>query len=293
MRHHVHTAVVAAVVAGLVTFLLPRPAGLPSQPPTASSPTKETAYDRVMRTGVLRCGYLVWPPTLSRDVNTGKLSGIMVDYMEEMARRLQLKVEWAHEMNLTTFLQDLNNGKFDVECSGGWPNALRGKQATYTKPMFYFPLYAAVRADDHRFDNNYSAINNPEVRVVTWEGETSAMIRSLRFPQSQAVVVPSTLSPAEIMLNVVTGKADVTIQDYAALANFEKNNPGQLRQVAGPPLRVIPYDLTVPLGDFKLQQMLNVAADELAFDGVVNDILDKYETIPGTYLRIAPPYEVK
>ena len=256
----------------------------------ADTPAPETAYDRVMRTGVLRCGYIVWPPAIIKDINTGAMSGIMVDYMEELAKATNLKVEWTYEINLTTYLQDLNAGKFDVECSGGWPNALRGKLATYTRPLFYFPLYAAVRTDDTRFDNNYAAINDAAVRVVTLEGETSALVRERRFPASQAVVLPGSTLPGEIMLNVVTNKADVTIQDLAALANFEKNHPDQLRRVAGPPLRIIPNNLTVPLGDFRLQQMLNVAGDELSFDGAIDQILSKYETTPGTYLRVANPY---
>lgn len=36
---------------------------------------KESAYDRVMRTGTIRCGYFIWPPGFSIDPNVGKRSG--------------------------------------------------------------------------------------------------------------------------------------------------------------------------------------------------------------------------
>ena len=34
------------------------------------SGAKESAYDRVLRTGVLKCGYSVWPPYYTQDPNT-------------------------------------------------------------------------------------------------------------------------------------------------------------------------------------------------------------------------------
>ena len=50
-----------------------------AMPKTASQveAKKETAYERVTRTGVLRCGYATWPPNVMKDPNTGKVSGII------------------------------------------------------------------------------------------------------------------------------------------------------------------------------------------------------------------------
>ena len=45
---------------------------------------KESTYERVIRTGEIRCAYAVYEPPLIKDPNTGKLSGIFYDVMEEV-----------------------------------------------------------------------------------------------------------------------------------------------------------------------------------------------------------------
>lgn len=41
---------------------------------------KETAFERIMRTGTMRCGYVVWAPYLSVDPKTGQMGGVAYDY---------------------------------------------------------------------------------------------------------------------------------------------------------------------------------------------------------------------
>lgn len=286
MRHHIHTAFIAALVAALITLFLPRPAGVPVSAPTV----RESAFDRILRTGEIRCGYMNWPPAVSKDTNTGDMSGIMVDYMNALGEALGLKIIWQEEISLATYLTDLNNHRYDMECSGGWPNALRGKEVEYSTPIFYFPIYAAARADDHRFDGDFSLLNRPEARIVSADGETAERIRRQRFPLSTSVGLPASAQPADMLQNVVTGKADVAFLDYAAILNFNAGSEQKLHRLSNVPLRVIPNNTSFAAGEYRLQQMLNTATNELLYDGVIDSILDKYETEPGTYLRVAPPY---
>ncbi|NTU77067.1 MAG: hypothetical protein HGA90_04555 [Alphaproteobacteria bacterium] len=58
---------------------------------SAQSVVKETRLEQVKRTGVLRCGYLIWPPFNTKDPNTGKMGGFYYDLLEEMGRQLKLK----------------------------------------------------------------------------------------------------------------------------------------------------------------------------------------------------------
>lgn len=44
--------------------------------PAAAETGKESAYECVMRTGTLRCGYILLPPEMNKDPNTGALSVI-------------------------------------------------------------------------------------------------------------------------------------------------------------------------------------------------------------------------
>lgn len=286
MRHHIHTAFIAALVAALITLFLPRPAGVPVSAPTA----KESTFDRIMRTGEIRCGYFNYAPAFMTDANSGTHSGILHDIFQELGKSLQLKIVWAQEINLGTFLEDLNRGRYDLECAGGWPNALRGRKIDYTSALFYAPIYAYGRKDDYRFDTAYASINNPSVRIATIDGEYTATLQNRRFSQSTNIGLPQGSHLSELTQNVLTDKADLLITDRASFLDYDRKNPGQLRQVAGPPVSITTFTIALPGGETRLQNMLNTALDELRHDGVIDSILDKYETEPGTYLRIAPPY---
>ena len=82
------TLVVAVVTSFLtVQFMVPQNAdsGAVSLPKE-----KESVYERVIRTGKIRCGYAVWQPVLMKDPNTGAFSGVYYDYMNLLAARLGL-----------------------------------------------------------------------------------------------------------------------------------------------------------------------------------------------------------
>ena len=57
--------------------------------PAWAGDDKESAYERVIRTGIIRCGYFVWPPFLAIDPNTNKKSGIFFDIVEEILFKLK------------------------------------------------------------------------------------------------------------------------------------------------------------------------------------------------------------
>ena len=116
------TVLVSAVVALLVVlvahFVLPAN----SLPQTAA---KESVYDRVMRTGTIRCGYNTEPPFVVIDPNTRKVSGAGVDIVEEMGKLLGLKVEWAEQVGWDMMAAGLQNGRYDLACNGKWVLAHR------------------------------------------------------------------------------------------------------------------------------------------------------------------------
>lgn len=75
-----------------------------------SAGAQETAFERVVRTNTLRCGYYVFPPITSRDVKTQKLSGLSIDMMERIGQSSGLKIEWAEEVDFGTWPQGLRTG---------------------------------------------------------------------------------------------------------------------------------------------------------------------------------------
>jgi polar amino acid transport system substrate-binding protein len=251
---------------------------------------KESVYERVLRTKTLRCGYATWEPMIIIDPNTKQLSGIAHDVIEAAAKKLSLKVEWTEEVGWGEYVTALDNKRFDVMCTGGWPNSQRARIIQFTQPFAYSPLNVYVRANDTRFDNNLAAINNAATSISTLEGSTANIVAAESFPLAKTLVLPELSSVADVFMNVTTKKADATILDAASGQNFINKQPGKLKIAeGGQNVRVFPNVFHVARGEYELQQMLNVALTELGNAGITQKIIDKY--MPGAYYTPQTPYK--
>ncbi|MDD5587070.1 MAG: transporter substrate-binding domain-containing protein [Alphaproteobacteria bacterium] len=279
------TILIAAVVAGGVAYLAP---GTRS----GESAVKESAYDRVLRTGVLRCGYADWPPyVFTKDPATGKVSGILADVTETMAAKLSLKVDWSENTGWGSYIEALRTGRIDAFCAGSYRNAEKGRYLAYTVPVFYNAVYPYVRVDDHRFDKDLSVVNDPGVRISTMDGEISDMIAKAHFPKATAVSVPQLGQGTDIFVNIAAGKADIVFNEPSITDDYIKNNPGTLRRAGNVPFQTYPTCLDVDIHEMQLRDMLDSALIELQNAGLIEKIISKYSSDPKVFLRAAKPYE--
>jgi len=262
-----------------------------TQKTEASKPT-EPAYERVMRTNTLRCGYGFWEPGFSKNLETGQLTGIFYDYMNAIGQHTGLKVEYTEELGWGDFPAALNSGRIDAMCFGAWPKAHMAREVLFTEPTYYLPIDAYARSSDNRFDHEPLKINSPDVKISVMDSELSSELARTTFPKAQTLSVPQ-LSPAgTLLLNVSSGKADITFTDACTGAAFMAKNPGQVKVVPfDRPLRL--YGHTIPVGksEHSLVSLLNTATDEIVSSGEFESIVLKYEKIPGVLLMQKPQYQ--
>lgn len=250
----------------------------------------ETAADRVLRTNTLRVGYVISPPACYKDLQTNQLTGYSVEIINEMGKRLGLKVQWtADEATWATMIEGLKN-RYDVVGSVSWRNSTRGKAADFVMPIAYSGVGVYVRTDDHRFDKDLRAINQPGIRISTMDGELADAIAMIDFPAAQRVSLPQLSDPLQLLEEVRTGKADVSLMENNAAYRYLKQNPGLRNIVPNDPVRVFGESFMVRAGETRLQHMLDSAVEELLNDGFINQVLSKYEEGPGAKYRVAPPY---
>jgi len=133
------------VLVAAVFFLAGKHASTPS-----GTVAKESTYERVLRTGEIRCAYAPNPPTLIKDPNTGIMSGIFSDVMNEAGQRLGLKIVWAEEVDYGTIAEGFSTDRYDAFCATVWPTAERSRVASFTVPLYYSPVGIFVRSGDHR-----------------------------------------------------------------------------------------------------------------------------------------------
>ncbi len=263
----------------------------PRMASSTQAPAKESVFDRVLRTGVLRCAYAVYPPETIKDPNTGKLSGTIVETTEEVGRQLGLKIEWTAEVGFLDVFTGLKTGRYDAFCSGAYENPQRAKEALFTIPFNYGATRIFVRADDTRFDESPDAINDPKITIAHIDGEITQFIIDESFPKARHYSLPALTDISQTLESVATRKADVTFLQAGPARGFMEHNPGKLRILQKFPARVFAAPLiAVPLGEHDLKYLLDATIRTLQENGFVESVLQKYDPTLDSYLLVAKPY---
>ncbi len=260
---------------------------------TSSNTATDSAADRVIDSGEIRAGYVVYPPQMIKDPNTGELSGIFHDALETAGANLGVKVNWVEEVSWGTMIEGLKSGRYDIVGSPVWPSSERARQADFTKPLSYSVFSVIARANDTRFDTSFSAINNPNVKISIIDGEISQTVAKEQFPNAGVTSLPQSSDITQSFLNVSTGKADIAFAEPQVAESFIKNNPGKIKIVqVGNPLRVYGNVMMIAQGQEVFKAMLNVALEEQINSGHVDTLIEKYQTLPRSYYPIAKPFSL-
>ena len=245
---------------------------------------------KVLDKGEIRVGYVVYPPGMIKDPNTGELSGIFHDALEEAGKNLGLKINWVEEVGWGTMIEGLKAGRYDMIGSPVWPNSSRAKNVDFTIPLNYSAVGVYTRSGDNRFVD-LTRINNGNVTIATIDGEMSSFIAKATFPNAKIISLPQDAQVSQLLLNVRTSKADVTFVETAIAEEFLAQNPGSVQNIVpNNPVRSFGNTMLVPKNQDGFKSMINSALEELFNSGTVDVLIDKYEKYPGSFYRAAKPY---
>jgi membrane-bound lytic murein transglycosylase MltF len=284
MKQTFISIITAALVAVAFIFILQPRSGVPAPA------HKESAYDRVMRTGVLKCGYYPWPGTAELDPNTQELTGLMPELTRTLGRMLDLKVEYVQMSGQGMEVQELKSGRYDAACVSSYYVFSMGKFVDFSTPYAYFPMFAYGRADDQRF-KNLTDLNDPDVTFVGADGDISVTLVGYQFPKAKLVTLAATSDATALTINVATNKADVTLIDPGLAATYNANNPDKLKMLdPAHPVAVYPVGFSVAKGEDKLLRMLDSAVSAMANTGMLTPVLDRYMAQGGVAWPVAPGY---
>ena len=262
--------------------------------PIVAQAAPESTYDKVMRTGTIRVGYLASPPGVIKDPNTGKMTGIAVEALDRAAANLQLKTSYVEEGQWSTMIEGLVTGRYDVVMMA-WASGARARLADFSMPLFYSAVNAYARPDDKRFTPGMPLEKilaaNPDIKIATVDGDVTEVIAHSKFPGAKTYSLPQSADIASLLLSVSTKKADLVFEEAASARYFLDHNPGTLREVSGgKPVAVCPNIMLIPRGQPEFKAMLNNALSELVDLGYVDTLIQHYEPFPGALLPLALPY---
>jgi polar amino acid transport system substrate-binding protein len=264
-----------------------------SQHYSASVPKEQqSVYDHVMQSHTIRCGYVNYPPLLSKDPNTGSFSGIGVDIMQRVADILHVKLIWTEETSWANYIEGLNTNRYDALCTLDFFLPEYAGKIEVTHPLFYTGIGVYKRADDIRFPEGFRTFNDPNITISAIDGSVSMLIKNADYPDAKILSMPAMTDYSTILMNVTSGKADVTFVERAVANNFLKANPGKLVNIAeGKPLRVFPYFIPFKIGETKLKSTMDGIIDSMRENGDVEKILNKYESGIPSFYRAAKGYQ--
>lgn len=269
-----------AVAASIITVKLQEPKDI------NSSVLSEDALTTILDRGVIRCGYVNYPPSLITDPNTGEISGIFAESIAAIAQNAGLKIDWVEEVGWGTMIQGLISRRYDMICSPVWANITRAKSTIFSDPIFYSAIGVYVRQDDLRFDDKLSALNNEQFVVTTIDGELSSVIRRESFPKTNELSLPQLSDNSVLLLNVASNKSDAAFVEPSIANAYLKSNPGSVRNAAANnPVRIYPNTFMFHPDDSRLRDFFNIAIQEIDNSGEINRILLKYQTAPDDFYR--------
>ncbi|MBI1273972.1 MAG: transporter substrate-binding domain-containing protein [Alphaproteobacteria bacterium] len=247
--------------------------------------------ERVLRTNKLRAGYILYDVMVKRDPATGRLGGLVHDVAQKAAKNIGVEIEWSEEVYFGNAFEGLNTGRYDVVFANLWPTGPRIRAAGFCQPMFYSGLGIYARPGNAARFKTVRDINDPGVTISTIDGDISAYVIEDRFSSAKVTSMPLNTDYAQMLLNVGMGKADIVLADIGFANSYIKQNPGSLTELfPGHPLQVFANCFAMNHDHAKLKSVVDQSVAELLNRGTVDEYIERYEKLPGDYLRVAKSY---
>ena len=255
---------------------------------------QESAYERIIKTKTLRCGYVNYPPLLKKDPNSGEFTGIGVDVMKRAAELMQVNIEWAEETSWATYIEGLQTNRFDALCTMDFYLPAYVGKVELTSPLFFTGIGIYKRPDDERFPLGYKDFDRADVSISAIDGSLSMMIKNSDFPKAKLISMPNMTDYTFILSNVVSKKADITFVERSVANDFLKKNPGALVNISEEnPLRIYPYFIPVKFGETGLKSVFDGIIALMINNGEIEKILKAHEGDQQSFYRVSPQYTGK
>ncbi|NCC03959.1 MAG: transporter substrate-binding domain-containing protein [Proteobacteria bacterium] len=267
--------VVFAIIVTLIMLALrftPIPVA-PDTTKTGETPSTPSTLDQVEKSGVIRCGYWVYEPFISKDPNTGELSGLTVDYLEQTAARKGKKIEWVAEVPFDQIKPAIDYGRIDSFCVPCSPNEDFKKAFDFAGSFGKMPYYLYVPQN--------STLTREQLQTARFafvDGYLAGPKTSELFPKAKYVSLPQMTSPADLYNQLRYGKADAILNEHVSAMDYMKANPNVIRRFDDSPVFTVSMSFPVKKGDQRwfdyVQTMTDTARPENK--ALFLNLLDRY-----------------
>jgi len=237
--------------------------------------TSSNHLDAIKKAGVIKVGTSAdYPPFESVDANGNKV-GFDIDLMTEIAKRLNVKLEWV-DMPFDSLIAAVQEGKIDAAISSFNYSPERDKTIDFSD-AYYTSEDAFTVADG--FTGN---ITKPEdvaaykvgVQTGTTQDSwlTDNLVKTGKLPEANLFHYDRV---DQAMMDLKNGRVDVIMSDYIP-AQALATQIGGLKIVYHGVLSSGPLNIVIPNGDKELQQAINDIIKQLKSEGFIDKLAVKY-----------------
>ncbi|MDX2027482.1 MAG: transporter substrate-binding domain-containing protein [Alphaproteobacteria bacterium] len=246
--------------------------------PPKTDMVEGSAFDRVMKSSTLRCGYAVATPWFTVEPNTKKLGGIGYDITNILADKIGLKVDWIEETGWGVAEQGLVTGRYDMLCGSVCVDPRRAKAATYSTPFLHIPILAVVRADDKRFDNlanPLQVLNAKDIKIGVKNGHVFEFIANEQFPLTEKIYANDISDDTEFFQMLKSRKIDIAFSGQITVDLYNEKNADKVKSLPVA-VRFCNGAFMMPLGDARMKYMIDNAIGEINSSGQIRAVLNRY-----------------
>jgi len=241
---------------------------------TQSGPA--SVLDKIKKDGKVLVGTSADYPPYEFVDSTGKKTGFDIELMEEIGKRMGVKVEWV-DMPFDSLIAAVKEAKIDVSISCFNYDEERAKEVGFSKAYF--------NSEDSFIANKdfTGKIEKPEDVAAYKLGVQSGTTQDTWIKEN---LIDKNLIKEENVqlyervdqaaLDLAAGRIDILMADYVPAKALLKANPGFQMLLHEAIASAGPLNIVLPLNDEKVKTEIDKAIDTLQTEGVIDQLAAKY-----------------
>ncbi|MCZ2723543.1 transporter substrate-binding domain-containing protein [Marinomonas sp. 15G1-11] len=209
------------------------------------------------------------------DPETGNGIGWEYDAFNEIANRLNAKVDWQLS-SWDSMIQAVKQGQFDVGMDGITINDERKKEIDFSVPYMISQQFMLVRQDESRFSEHTSFAKDSDLLIGAQPGTTNfyvAVYNVLDGDENNSRIQLFETFGASVQA-LKTGDVDMVLMDASSAKGYMGANPGTFKLV-GDPLGTEEFGFILTPGS-KLTPAINAAIKSMQEDGTLEALNQKW-----------------
>nr|WP_257098554.1 transporter substrate-binding domain-containing protein [Pseudovibrio flavus] len=216
-----------------------------------------------------------YTPLNFADPKTGEGIGWEYDAFNEIAKRLNFKVDWKLA-SWDTMIEAVRQGQFEVGMDGITINEERAKQIDFSNPYMTSEMFMLVRADEDRFDNAKSFAGDDDLLVGAQPGTTNFYVAVYDMldgdENNKRIQLFETFGASVMALR--SGDVDTVLMDATSARGYMGASPDSFKVVGGP-LGSEDFGFIFTPGS-NLVGPVNAALDQMREDGTLDALNQKW-----------------